>query len=158
MSKQVQSGHSKQRRTSGKQAQAAQQSSLWTTLAVASLVVLVLLAFGGYFFDWTWTGFQGNTLWDWLSLLVLPVTLTTAATWFSSGSAWRKEWNAILIVLTIALIILMIGGYAMNWAWTGFQGNTLWDWLKLLLLPVVLTLVTVRISQIQSASAPKRSS
>jgi len=64
---------------------------------------------------------------------------------------------AILIVLMAVLVILMIGGYIMNWTWTGFQGNTFWDWMKLLLLPIVLTVVTVRISQIQSSSAAKQS-
>jgi hypothetical protein len=36
---------------------------------------------------------------------------------------------------------LVVGGYAFNWRWTGFKANdTLWDWLKLLLVPTVLPL------------------
>ena len=31
----------------------------------------------------------------------------------------------------------LIGGYAWRWTWTGHRGNTLWDWLQLLLLPLV---------------------
>src|SRR5579862_9546097 len=41
--------------------------------------------------------------------------------------------------LAVLLAIVTIGGYAFHWAWTGFQGNTLWDWLKLLFLPIVLS-------------------
>jgi hypothetical protein len=30
-----------------------------------------------------------------------------------------------------------------NWKWTGFRGNTLWDWLHLLLLPLLLPMIVV---------------
>ncbi len=138
--------------------QADQHASFWGTLAIISVVLLAFLALGGYFFNWTWTGFQGNTLWDWLQLLVLPLTLTTATTWFSKGTTWRKEWSAFLVLLLIALVVLAVGGYGMNWTWTGFQGNTFWDWLKLLLLPIALMLLTLRLSQSPSpsTSASKR--
>ena len=55
----------------------------WMLLAVISLVILAVLAIGGYFLNWTWTGFSGNTLWDWLSLLLLPLALTAATIWFT---------------------------------------------------------------------------
>ena len=45
--------------------------SHWVAFATAA-VVLVVLALGGYLRGWDWTGFKGNTLWDWLHLLVLP--------------------------------------------------------------------------------------
>ena len=53
---------------------------------------------------------------------------------------------SILIVLVIGLVVLVIlGGYLFHWDWTGFNGNiksgkTLWDWMQLLFIPVVLTL------------------
>ncbi|MFI5272333.1 MAG: hypothetical protein ACHQ4H_04785 [Ktedonobacterales bacterium] len=47
----------------------------WVVPALVALLALAILAYGGYFLGWTWTGFSGNTLWDWLSLLVTPVTL-----------------------------------------------------------------------------------
>ena len=38
------------------------------------LAVLMALVVGGYFFGWTWTGFQKNgTLWNWITLLLLPL-------------------------------------------------------------------------------------
>ncbi len=112
-------------------------------LPVAAGAVLAVLALGGYAFDWTWTGFPGNTLWDWLQLLVLPVALAGISIWFGTGREWRQEWMALLIGIGAALAVLAIGGYLFDWTWTGFPGNTLWDWLKLLLLPVVLTGSTI---------------
>jgi hypothetical protein len=31
----------------------------------------------GYTIPWSWTGFRGNTVWDWLNLLFLPLLLPT---------------------------------------------------------------------------------
>jgi hypothetical protein len=31
----------------------------------------------------------------------------------------------------------VIGGYAVQWTWTGYPGNTLWEWLQMLLVPLV---------------------
>jgi hypothetical protein len=33
---------------------------------------------------------------------------------------------------------VILGGYEWGWNWTGLHGNTLWDWLHLLLLPVAV--------------------
>jgi hypothetical protein len=48
----------------------------------------------------------------------------------------------ILFLLALAATIL-IGGYRLNWAWTGFTGEketyrTFFDWLQLILLPLAL--------------------
>jgi hypothetical protein len=41
--------------------------------------------------------------------------------------------------LAAAVLILLWGGYARRWGWTGFRANgQLWDWMSLLLLPVVV--------------------
>jgi hypothetical protein len=49
---------------------------------------------------------------------------------------------SVLFLITLALTIL-IGGYRYQWAWTGLTGDkesykTLYDWLQLLFIPVVL--------------------
>ena len=50
----------------------------------------------------------------------------------------------ILVTLALALVVLVIiGGYKLNWDWAGFNGKiksgkTLWDWMQLLFIPVVL--------------------
>jgi hypothetical protein len=41
------------------------------------LGVFAVVAIGGYVWKWGWTGFEGNTLWDWLHLLFLPVVVPT---------------------------------------------------------------------------------
>lgn len=46
------------------------------TLALAALAIAFgVVIVGGYRLGWTWTGFSDNgTIWDWLQLLVLPVS------------------------------------------------------------------------------------
>jgi hypothetical protein len=39
--------------------------------------------------------------------------------------------------LAAGWVVSVIGGYALRWTWTGYSGNTLWDWLQLLLVPLV---------------------
>lgn len=43
----------------------------------------------------------------------------------------------------VALLVLVLCGYLVPWSWTGFTGNTAWDWFKLLLLPVLIPTVLV---------------
>jgi hypothetical protein len=48
----------------------------------------------------------------------------------------RKDATYVLVVAGLAALA---GGYVGGWKWTGFQENgQVWDWLNLLLLPVVL--------------------
>jgi TRAP-type C4-dicarboxylate transport system permease small subunit len=42
-----------------------------------------------------------------------------------------------------AFCVFVAGGYALHWGWTGFQGNTLWDWVQLLLAPILFGIVVV---------------
>ncbi|MDQ1364361.1 MAG: hypothetical protein QOE57_403, partial [Acidimicrobiaceae bacterium] len=53
----------------------------WRATLAAVVVVFVILVVGGYQLDWSWTGFQGNKLWDWLNLLVLPFAVPAAFIW-----------------------------------------------------------------------------
>jgi hypothetical protein len=44
----------------------------------------------------------------------------------------------------LALVVTIAGGEWLGWTWTGFaDNNTVWDWLHLLVLPVVLTAAPV---------------
>ena len=40
-------------------------------------------------------------------------------------------------------MVTLIGGYAGNWEWTGYPGNTLWDWMSLVLGPVVIATLVI---------------
>ena len=102
--------------------------------AVAAFWVFVAI---GYLVPLTWTGFKGQMLWNWLTLIALPVTLVTVRAWPTTGREVRKTHISVFTILGIAWVATLIGGYAGSWHWTGYPGNTLWDWLQLLLLPIV---------------------
>lgn len=91
----------------------------------------------GYAVPLQWTGFKGQELWNWLTLIALPVTLVTVRAWPTTGREVRKTHITVFTVLGIAWVVTLIGGYAGSWKWTGYAGNTLWEWLQLLLLPIV---------------------
>lgn len=103
-------------------------------IAIAAFAVFVAVAYAA---PLHWTGFGGRTLWDWLTLLLLPATLITVQTWSSTTRTMRLHHRVGIAALGAAWILTVIGGYAWAWTWTGYQGNTLWDWLQLLLLPLV---------------------
>ena len=53
----------------------------------------------------------------------------------------------------------MIGGYLLRWSWTGYHGNTLWDWLNLLLAPLVFpTILLPALLKWISGNADRRAS
>jgi len=106
-------------------------------LAFAGFVV------AGYVVPLSWTGFRGHTLWDWLTLIVLPITITTATVWPTTRRTSRPVYRASAAVLGVAWIVTVIGGYAGGWTWTGYPGNTLWDWVQLLLAPIAITTFVV---------------
>jgi uncharacterized membrane protein len=107
--------------------------------------VLAFAAFvaAGYLVPLGWTGFKGNTLWDWLTLLLLPLALMTARIWPSTSREVNAGHITFAVVLALALLITLIGGYAGDWSWTGYPGNTLWDWLSLVLGPVVIATLVI---------------
>jgi heme/copper-type cytochrome/quinol oxidase subunit 4 len=113
----------------------------WRLLLGAILLAFAILLLGGYELRWTWTGFEGRTLWDWLELLVLPITVTAFPIWLALGRGMHPRVRRLGIGVLAAFAVLVTSGYAFHWQWTGFPGNTLWDWLHLLLVPFVLPLV-----------------
>lgn len=108
--------------------------------AVAAFAVFVLV---GYLNPLRWTGFRGQTLWDWLTLIILPVSIVTVRVWPQSGRDVHRAHVAAATLLCVGLIVTVIGGYGAGWRWTGYEGNTLWDWLTLVLAPVAVTTILV---------------
>lgn len=109
-------------------------------LAVTLFAVFVLL---GYLAPLGWTGFRGQTLWDWMTLLLLPVAVLTVQAWPATGREINRLHFGVAGVLVVGLAATIIGGYESGWTWTGYQGNTLWDWLQLVLAPVAITTAVV---------------
>jgi hypothetical protein len=64
------------------------------TLTVGIAVPLLLMIFivGGYFFGWQWTGIANRTLWDWLKLAIIPVSLAVAGYLFNLALRKRTEF------------------------------------------------------------------
>jgi hypothetical protein len=120
-------------------------------LVVSPIVVaLLLVAVGGYVLHWAWTGYltpppgkAPRTLWDWLTLALQPLVLLSIPVVLELVDRRRVRWRLPVAAGALVLAVLIIGGYRLGWTWTGFSGNTLWDWLGLFLVPFALPLVFV---------------
>jgi uncharacterized protein YjbI with pentapeptide repeats len=61
---------------------------------------------------------------------------------------WLRSWrlkikqHPIITTGIIACITLIFSGYWFHWAWTGFN-KTLWDWMQLLIIPIVLAFIAI---------------
>jgi hypothetical protein len=110
------------------------------TWLAATLLVFAALVIAGYLIPLTWTGFTGNTLWDWLELMLLPLVLATTALWVGRGVV-RRPYLLAGTAIAAAFTVLAVGGYLVPWTWTGFRGNTAWDWIRLLLVPLLVPTV-----------------
>src|SRR5690348_9110911 len=68
------------------------------TVAVPLVVALLIILVGGYGEHWAWTGYihQGKplTLWDWLSVSLLPLTLALTPVWLKSRTRHPRTWRA----------------------------------------------------------------
>jgi hypothetical protein len=119
-------------------------------------LILILLGFAalvlaGYLVPLSWTGFSDNTLWDWLELLLLPLVVATASLWAEPADEpevpdpRRQRYRALAGAGVLVFGLLVLFGYLVPWSWTGFSDNTAWDWVKLLLLPILVPLVLLPI-------------
>src|SRR2546421_4987859 len=78
------------------------------TLKIVQIFVLVVVVglivsfIGGYFFNWTWTGFgpytpptsdfqREKTLYDWLQLAIVPVALAFGVWWLTRLQQQRDQ-------------------------------------------------------------------
>jgi uncharacterized membrane protein len=117
----------------------AEMSPARRTALGAAVLAFTAFALVGYLVPLHWTGFRGHTLWSWLTLIALPITIITVAVWPKTGRTFRPFYGVAAGALAAAWIVTVIGGYAAHWTWTGYPGNTLWDWVKLFLAPIAIT-------------------
>ena len=114
------------------------RSAVIGAIALAAVVVII----GGYALNWAWTGFtDNNQLWDWMRLLLLPVAFGTFGLWPRYSEYVSPARRRAMGIAVLAFAVLVIVGYTDPLTWTGFRGQTLWDWLTLVLLPI--TVVTM---------------
>lgn len=109
------------------------------------LAALIAFVIAGYLIPLSWTGFKGQTLWSWFQLVLLPTAVACTLAMIrervhpvTALRSLRPHHKAISGALVSGWIVTVIGGYGLQWEWTGYSGNTLWDWLQLLLVPLVL--------------------
>ena len=69
----------------------------------------------------------------------------------------RPYHKAIIAALAAGWIVTVIGGYALQWQWTGYAGNTVWGWLGIFLPLVFPTLLLPPLLRVLWAGSPKRS-
>ncbi len=110
---------------------------------VIGVAVLALLALAGYLIPWPWTGFRGNNLWDWLNLVALPLAVAVAPLLPELRERWERRHYTRAMTGAAVFAVLVLAGYLIPWGWTGFTGNTVWDWLHLLVLPLLVPTVLV---------------
>lgn len=115
-----------------------------TLVYTAVLAAWIGFVIAGYLIPLRWTGFQGQTLWNWFELVLLPIAVACTVALASQHihpvkvlGMLRPHHKVISAALASGWIVTVIGGYGLRWGWTGYSGNTLWDWLQLLLLPLV---------------------
>lgn len=117
-------------------------------LAVAAAAaVFTVVVVAGYTVPWAWTGFTGNRLWDWLNLAVLPLAVVLIPVFVELRDRWGRRHRVLAAAAGTVFVVLVIAGYAVPWTWTGFTGNTLWDWLHLMLLPLLVPVVIIPLLQ-----------
>ncbi len=112
-------------------------------LGLVLLAAFAVLVVAGYVIPWAWTGFVGNRLWDWLELLVLPLAVALSPVMLELRESWSPRHSLIAAGLLAAFVAVVLGGYIGDWGWTGFRGNTFWNWLHLWLLPLLIPALVV---------------
>jgi hypothetical protein len=74
---------------------------------------------------------------------VLPLAVVIAPRVPELRRRWGPRHTTAALTLLLAFVAIVIGGYTGHWSWTGFTGNTVWNWLNLLFLPLLVPTVVV---------------
>lgn len=112
-------------------------------LGLSVLLAFAVVVLAGYTVPWAWTGFVGNKLWDWLELLVLPLAVALTPVILDLRGHWTVRHSLVAFTALAAFLAVVLGGYLGDWGWTGFRGNTFWNWLNLWLLPLLIPALVI---------------
>ena len=63
----------------------------------------------GYLVPWRWTGFTGNSLWDWLSRALLPLVIATSTMWRGSRDSTRRQRSLVTAGVVLAVLVVLAG-------------------------------------------------
>jgi hypothetical protein len=74
--------------------QDGQSSHLLWTSGILVALAFVSIVTCGYLFGWKWTGVPKQTLWDWLSLLIVPAVLAVGGFLFTRSENQRTLQNS----------------------------------------------------------------
>lgn len=109
---------------------------------IAAAAGFAVFAFLAYWLQWAWTGFAGNTLWDWFEVLLLPIVIVTVKFWTAERTI--QPWHRWLLSAAVAgFVVFVVFAYRLPIEWSGFADNTLFDWVRLLLVPLLMPLLIV---------------
>ena len=76
------------------------------------------------------------------SYCVPPVVIATVKFWTAERTMETRHWMGVAAVIA-GFVIFAASAYLLPINWSGFVGNTLWDWVKLLFIPILMPLVLV---------------
>jgi hypothetical protein len=63
----------------------------WIGIGVVSVLFAAIVIFGGYYFQWKWTGYPKRTPWDWVDLLIVPIVLAVGGYLFTHSENLRAQ-------------------------------------------------------------------
>ena len=67
----------------------------------------------------------------------------------------RRVVGIALVASCAGIIALFVAGYVFAWNWTGLPNKSLWDWMLLLIVPVVLSVATFSFSWLTNQNDQK---
>lgn len=123
----------------------------WRVGLLVAAVAFAVTVYGGYGLGWAWTGYEGNRLWDWLEMLVLPLSVALLPFWLTAGRRLGRAHAGAALAGAAAFGALIALGYAVPWDWTGFPGNTLWDWIQLFIVPFAVPVAVTVLAALAAA-------
>jgi uncharacterized protein YjbI with pentapeptide repeats len=85
--------------------------------------------------------FEKGKHWVYIFLAIFGVFIVVAIALigeFGSDKPWIKMSLSVVLFSLSILIVIIISNWISNFKWSGFQKKSFWDWLQLLIVPLML--------------------